>query len=92
MVRKFFAIISGILAGGLLSSAISAGLKFRFPYEFASYDWGILIWGEHWFLRALVSLICVAWAGFMAGLVGRDKGRILAIFAVLPSWIFFKIL
>jgi len=87
MIRKIFAIISGVLAGGLLSSAISAGVKFRFPEEFESLDWGVLIWGEHWFLRALVSLICTAWAGFVAGVIGREKGKILAIIAVLPGWI-----
>ena len=88
MIRKLFAIISGLLAGGLLSSAISTGLRYRFPDEFESFDWGMLIWGEHWFLRTLVSLVCAAWAGYIAGVIGREKGKELAIIAVLPSWAF----
>ena len=87
MIRKVLAVICGILAGCLLSMAIGAGLKFRFPDEFSSLDWGVLLWGEHWFLRAVVSLISATWAGFIAGVVGRDKGSILAAITVLPTWI-----
>lgn len=86
MIRKFFAIISGALAGWLLSMAIGAGLYQRFPDEFQSFSWG-LFYGEHWFLRALVSLISSSCAGFITGVIGREKGKFLAIVAVLPSWI-----
>ena len=87
MIRKLFAIICDVLAGSLLSSAIGSGLRYRFPDEFESLDWGALIWGEHWFLRAVVTILCTFWAGFMAGLIGREKGKFLAIIAVLPGWI-----
>jgi hypothetical protein len=86
-MRKFFAIISGAMAGLLLSMAIGAGLQHRFPDEFKSFNWGLLFWGEHWFLRTLASLLSSAWAGFIAGVIGREKGKILAIITVLPSWI-----
>ena len=86
MIRKFFAIITGVTAGALLSMAIGTGLLRRFPDEFKSATWGVL-WGEHWFLRALASMICSAWAGFITGIIAREKGKILAIVAVLPSWI-----
>jgi len=87
MIRKIFAIISGALAGWLLSMAIGAGLQHRFPDEFKSFNWGVLLWGEHWFLRALVSLISSAWAGFITGVIARQKGKTFAIIEVLPSWI-----
>ena len=91
MIRKILAVLSGSIAGSLLSMAICAGLRYRFPDEFKSLDWGILLWGEHWFLRAVVSLMCAAWAGFIAGIIGRERGSILAIVAVLPSWIIWVI-
>lgn len=86
MIRKFFATIVGIIAGALLSMAIGAGLKHRFPDEFALDTWDIL-WGEHWFLRALASMISSACAGYIVGIIAREKGKILAVIAVLPSWI-----
>ncbi len=84
MIRKFFAIITGIMAGLFLCLAINAGCHFRFPDEI---DWGALFWGEHWFIRALASLICSAGGGFVTGIIGREKGKILAIITVLPSWL-----
>lgn len=86
MIRKIFAIIVGVIAGALLSMAIGAGLQHRFPDEFKSATWGVL-WGEHWFLRALASMISSAWAGFLTGIIAREKGKLLAIIAVLPSWL-----
>lgn len=91
IMRKLFAIISGAIAGLLLSMAIGVGLQHRFPDEFKSFNWGLLFWGEHWFLRALASLLSSAWAGFIAGIIGREKGKILAIITVLPSWIIWVI-
>lgn len=90
MIRKFFAITTGVIAGALLSMAIGAGLQHRFPDTFKSATWGVL-WGEHWFLRALASIISSAWAGFITGIIAREKGKILAIVAVLPSWILWVI-
>ena len=90
MIRKIFAIFTGVIAGALLSMAIGAGLLHRFPDEFKSSSWGVL-WGEHWFLRALASLISSACAGFITGVIGREKGKTLAIIAVLPSWVLWVI-
>lgn len=90
-MRKLLAIVSGIVAGYLLSSSMTAGLRFRFPDEFAANEWGVLLWGEHWFIRFLVSSICAAWAGFIAGLIGRDKGKLLGILAVTPGWLIWVI-
>ena len=72
--------------------AIGAGLKYRFPNEFNSLDWGVLLWGEHWFIRAAVSLVCSAWAGFVAGIVGRNRGSILGVISVFPAWIIWVIM
>jgi hypothetical protein len=86
-MRKLFAVISSAIAGLLFSMAIGVGLQHRFPDEFKSFNWGALLWGEHWFLRTLASLVSSAWAGFIAGVIGRKKGKLLAVIAVLPSWI-----
>jgi len=91
MIRKFFAIITGVIVGALLSMAIGAGLQHRFPDEFKSFSWGVLLWGEHWFLRALAFLLSSACAGFVTGVIGREKGNLLAIIVVLPSWIIWVI-
>jgi len=90
MIRKIFAVIAGLIVGALLSMAIGAGLQHRFPDEMRSATWGIL-WGEHWFLKALASLTSAACAGFVTGLIAREKGKTLAILAVLPSWVFWII-
>jgi hypothetical protein len=87
MIRGFFAIIVGNIAGLLLTTAVGAGIQYRFPDEFTTFKWGLLLWGEHWFLRALTSFISSAFTGYIAGLIGRNKGRVLAIIAVFPSWI-----
>jgi hypothetical protein len=92
MIRKFFAIISGATAGALLSTAISNGLWSIFPDVFLPFNiflyyLGYVTLDEHWFLRALVSIISSCWAGFIAGLIGRNKGSVLSIIAVLPAWI-----
>lgn len=87
IIRGFFAIIVGNMAGFLLTGAVGAGVQHRFPDEFTTFKWGLLLWGEHWFLRALTSFISSALTGYTAGLIGRNKGQILAIIAVFPSWI-----
>lgn len=87
MMRGIFAIIAGNTAGLLLAGAVGAGVQYRFPDELAASGWGLLLWGEHWFLRALSSLINSALTGYTAGLIGRNKGGVLAIIAVFPSWV-----
>ena len=85
-MRVFFGILCGVLAGALLSSSMSAGLYYRFPDEFSTNAWGVFIWGEHWFIRAIVSVICAFWAGFISGLISRKNGCYTGIVAVAPSW------
>lgn len=91
MIRKIFAIFCGIIAGLLFSMAITSGLQYRFPDDFKNQEWGIFFWGEHWFLRVLTSIISAAWAGFIAGLIGRDRGKILGIGTIFPSWVLWLI-
>ncbi len=86
MIRKIFALFCGVIAGMLLSMAIDSGLQYRFPDEFKNKEWGVFIWGEHWFLRVVASVISAAWAGFIAGVVARDRGKLLGIAAIFPSW------
>jgi len=87
MIRKICAVLCGILAGFLLLNSITSGLELRFAQEVREQPWGMLIWGDHWFLRALTSVICTAWAGFIAGLIGRRRGSILALIAAFPGWL-----
>lgn len=90
-MRKIFAFICGMLAGLLLSSSLTSGLHYRFQSEISLTPWGILFWGEHWFIRAVASCICAAWAGFIAGTISRSKGNIVGMLAVFPSWIVWTI-
>lgn len=83
MLRKFLAILCGFIASLFLLLSITYGLQYRFPEEAATP----FTWGEHWFLRALVSAICAAWAGFITGLIARKRGGILACITIFPSWL-----
>lgn len=76
--------ICGVLAGFLLRCSITAGMYYRFPEEMPRETWGML-WGEHWFIRTAISIICTAWGGFIVGLITRKKGGYIASFASLPS-------
>ncbi len=82
--RAIGAIICGLLAGFFLSNAIGASLSLRFPNENPNETWRLL-WGEHWVLRIAASLISACWAGFITGLVNRQRGPFLATIVVIPS-------
>jgi len=91
-MRIFCGIICGFLGGTLLLLSISAGVHFRFPNEMSQQTWGVMLWGEHWFIRTIVSVICTAWGGFLAGIISRNYPKISAIISAMPSWLAWVVL
>ena len=53
--------------------------------------WGIPFWKEHWAIRTVSGLVCFFGAGIIAGLVGRQHGKLLGVITAIPGivvWIF----
>ena len=85
--RMTGAVIVGLLAGFFLSSALYDGAVRVFDNENAEETWGpfLFFWGGHWLLRGIASILAIAWGGFLAGVVAREKGALAAICATLPA-------
>ncbi len=83
--RAFAAVICGVLAGMLIPGALANGCLFYFPEERHSGAPWLFFWGEHWAIRVLASWASAIGAGFIAGMVARQRGRIWAAVAALPS-------
>ncbi len=83
--RAFAAVICGVLGGMLIPSALANGCLFYFPDERHSGTPWLFRWGEHWALRVFASWASAFGAGFIAGVVARQRGRIWAGVAALPS-------
>src|SRR6267143_3579993 len=56
VARLVGAVVSAILAGVMMSSAIMGGAVYYYSKENPDENWGLLFWGEHWLLRALASI------------------------------------
>jgi len=85
-MRNFWAVISGVIAGLLISGSMEKGVAFNFLEEYPSDQWG-LAWGEHWILRTLVSCIATILSGFITGIIGSKRGKLLATLSAIPSFI-----
>lgn len=83
--RAFAAVICGVLAGMLIPGALASGCLFYFPDERHSSASWLFLWGEHWAIRVAASWASAIGAGFIAGMVARQRGRIWAGIAALPS-------
>ena len=83
--RAFGAVICGGGAGILISGALANGCLFYFPEERQAGTAWLFLWGEHWAIRVLASWISAIGSGFIAGMVARQRGRIWAGIAALPS-------
>ena len=81
------AVVSGALAGALMSLALSDGVSnFYFARKETWMEEGPrLFWGGHWLLRLIASLAATVWAGFIAGVVARRHGGRVAVAAVAPA-------
>ena len=84
-LRGAAAVVLGVITGAFLSVALQVGLYFNFPEEQASHLWGTFFWGDHWALRVAASLAAAVGAGYVAGLVARSRGRMVAMLSVIPS-------
>src|SRR6266496_2936994 len=83
--RAFAGVICGVVAGMLIPGALASGCLFYFPEEkHADATW-LFLWGEHWAIRVFASWVSAIGAGFVAGLVARQRGQIWAGVAALPS-------
>lgn len=90
MARGISAIFLGVIVGALLPAAFHVGISYHFPDEREAQTWGLLLWAEHWAVRVVASLVGTVIAGFLVGLVARQKGGILSAIAAIPtvlSWL-----
>lgn len=83
--RAFAAILCGVIAGLLIPGALANGCLSYFPEERRSGASWIFLWGEHWAIRVFASWASAVGAGFIAGVVARQRGRLWAGIAALPS-------
>jgi hypothetical protein len=75
----------GIVVGLTVSDALQSGAAYAFPEE----QWGGLgqrfLWGEHYGLRVLSSLLATAAGAWIAGLVGRRNGFLVGAISAVPT-------
>jgi hypothetical protein len=86
--RAFATIICGVVAGMLIPGALANGCLFYFPEGRHSGTSWLFLWGEHWAIRVLASWASAVGAGFIAGMIARQRGRIWAGIAALPSTLY----
>src|SRR5437667_4780113 len=75
----------GIVVGLLVSDALQTGAAYAFPEEQARDTWQRFLWGEHYGLRVLSSLVATAAGGSVAGLVARRRGFLVGALAAVPT-------
>lgn len=88
------AVCLGFLSGLFVAAALEVGLRNHFLEEQSATPWGAFFWNEHWALRTAASCTATVVTGFMAGIVARKHGKVLAIIASSPvalSWVFMAI-
>ena len=83
--RAVAAVVCGIVVGMLVSGALANGCSFYFPEERRAGTTWLFLWGEHWAIRVLASWASAYGAGFIAGMVARQRGRGWAGIAAVPS-------
>lgn len=87
-LKVFGAAVLGAFIGSYLSAGVSKGLELAFPEDDLEF-WGILLWGEHWFVRLVVSLLSTALGGFVAGLVVPDNSKVASTLSAIPTVLIF---
>ena len=83
--RAVAAVVCGVVAGILTPGALANGCSFYFPEERHSGSVWLFLWGEHWAIRVVASWASAYTAGFIAGLVVRQRGKLWAGIAAAPS-------
>ena len=69
----------------LIPGALANGCSFYFPEERQSGNTWLFLWREHWAIRVLASWASASGAGFIAGMVARQRGKVWAGIAAVPS-------
>lgn len=86
-VRAAFAVLCGMLAGGLSGNALRLGVNLLLQER----NWNAFYWSEHWLLRLPASWLATAVAGVVCGAVARRKGGVLSVVSNAPAelwWLF----
>ncbi len=89
-VRAVAGVVVGVLASFLIINSMQVGAAFAFHVN-AGNDWGALIWGEHWAWRAVWGLVATCFAGFLGGLVSRNRGTLVGVLGAIPSAAFWAL-
>ena len=75
--------VIGIAINIFLTASATLAFESIFP-EDDLVQWGILLWGEHWFLRLVVSLTATLIAGFVVGISLPEYSKFASTFAAVP--------
>ena len=85
-LRPFLGILAGIIAGLLVSASMDTGANLFFEQSDENFYFSdLILWGDHWFLRAIASLSCTLWGGFIGGLTARRRGSLVGLFSSIPT-------
>jgi hypothetical protein len=88
-VRAVAGVVVGVLASILIITSIQVGAGIAFHED--TRDWSPLMWGQHWAWRAAWGLVATYFAGFLGGLVSRDRGTLVGVLGALPSAAFWAL-
>lgn len=83
-IRGAGSILVGFLAGVLLRNSLEAGVGLALEGPDRP-EWNVLTWGRHWAWRAAASVTATAIAGFLAGMVARQRGTLYGSLAAIPA-------
>ena len=84
MPRYAGATVIGVVAGFLILNSLQVGVNWATgDSNFA--DWNTLRWGDHWVWRGMASTVATVAAGFLAGMVARNRGVRVAISCTVPT-------
>ena len=89
-LRIVLAVLCGMLAGVLTTSALWRGVQYAFPAEHPQETWGLFVWGEHFIWRFIVAVIAASAGSYVIGLIARHCGGTLAVIGILPvslAWV-----
>jgi hypothetical protein len=89
IVRGTGAVISGLIAGVLLVSSIQVGVAFALGED--QLEWNTLEWNDHWMWRGAASLAATSAAAFIAGMIARRRGQLIASLSVAPSVLYWSV-
>jgi len=91
ILRYLAAILTGILSGAIIIAAIMDGVSRNYSDEQTLVSWGFMYWGDHYIIRVLWSFVATAWGSFLAGLIARKNGKMIAVISSIPSIVLWTI-